>query len=99
MRISDWSSDVCSSDLDLWHGDCRETTGAGFLDTVIVADQHHLAAARPHFLHVADGFFKERARRRDDDDRHIFINERDGAVLHLAGSIAFGMDIDRKSVV
>src|SRR3546814_8341727 len=40
MRISDWSSDVCSSDL-----------------------------------------------------RHIFINERDGAVLHLAGSIAFGMEI------
>src|SRR3546814_3312711 len=55
--------------VDLWHGDRCQTIDACGLDAVIVADQHHLAAARLHFLHIADGFFKERTRRRDDDAR------------------------------
>src|SRR3546814_6855233 len=67
MRISDWSSDVCSSDL--------------------------LAAARHDFLHVADGLFEQRARRREDDHRDRLVDQRDRAVLHLARRIAFGVDV------
>ena len=31
--------------------------------------------------------------RRDHDDRHLLVDQRDGTMLHLAGGIALGMDI------
>ena len=58
-----------------------------------VGDQQHLAAARHDFLHVGDGLLEQRVMRRDDDDRHVLVDQRDGAVLHLAGGIAFGVDV------
>src|SRR3546814_3428155 len=44
MRISDWSSDVCSSDLTSWSG----TTGAGVALALrgAIFDQHDMQAAR-----------------------------------------------------
>ena len=58
-----------------------------------VADQHDLAAARADLLHVADGLLEQRPRRREDDHRHIVVDQRDRPVLHLAGGIAFGVDV------
>ena len=43
------------------------------------------AAARLHFLHVADHLLEHVIVRRDGHDRHLLVDERDRAVLHLAG--------------
>ena len=51
------------------------------------------AAARLHLLHVADHLLEHMVARRDRDDRHLLVDERDRAVLHLAGRIAFGVDV------
>src|SRR3546814_12058729 len=72
----------------------------GFGETLGVADQDDLAAARHDFLHVADGLFEQRARRGEDDHRDRLVDQRDRAVFHFTRRIAFGMDVaDRKSVV
>ena len=51
------------------------------------------AAARLGFLHVADHLLEHVIVRRDGDDRHLLVDERDRAVLHLARRIAFGVDV------
>src|SRR3546814_18126323 len=40
MRISDWSSDVCSSDLSPWHhmGRCLHRTSFGFSRELVVGE-------------------------------------------------------------
>ena len=58
-----------------------------------VADQHDLAAARADLLHVADGLLEQRPGRGEDDHRHLVVDQRDRPVLHLAGGIAFGVDV------
>ena len=35
----------------------------------------------------------ELALRRDHDDRHLLVDQRDRPVLHLAGRIALGVDV------
>src|SRR3546814_5539462 len=47
MRISDWSSDVCSSDLlgadvdrGLWSGDSEKAQNPGFIGREVVQDRH-----------------------------------------------------------
>ncbi len=62
-------------------------------EPLVVGQQHDLAAARRHFLHVGDGLFVELVARRDHDHRHVLVDERDRPVLQLARRIAFGMDI------
>ena len=51
------------------------------------------AAARLGFLDVADHLLEHVIVRRDRDDRHLLVDERDRAVLHLAGGIALGVDV------
>ena len=51
------------------------------------------AAARLRFLDVADHLLEHVVVRRDRDDRHLLVDERDRAVLHLAGRIALGVDV------
>ena len=51
------------------------------------------AAARLHFLHVADHLLEDRVVRGERHHRHTLVDERDGAVLHLAGGIALGVDV------
>ena len=58
-----------------------------------VGDQDDLAAARRHLLHVRDGLLENAVVRRDDDDRHVLVDQRDRPVLQLAGGIAFGVDV------
>src|SRR3546814_20697564 len=40
MRISDWSSDVCSSDLHKWRGGHMDMQGGGFGAGDLTAAQH-----------------------------------------------------------
>src|SRR3546814_15536644 len=65
MRISDWSSDVCSSDLDeLKLVQCRipdiPAHGIGEIDDILVAGEHQLLARAcrniygADFLHIYD---------------------------------------------
>ena len=51
------------------------------------------SAARLDLLHVADHLLEHVIARRDRDDRHLLVDERDRAVLHLAGRIALGVDV------
>ena len=51
------------------------------------------AAARLHLLHVADHLLEHVIVRREGDDRHLLVDERDRPVLHLAGRIALGVDV------
>jgi hypothetical protein len=60
---------------------------------LLVGDQDDLAAARRHLLHVGDGLLEQLVMRRDHDDRHVLVDQRDRAVLQLAGRIAFGVDV------
>ena len=56
-------------------------------------ERDHRAAARLHFLHVADHLLEHVIVRRDRDDRHLLVDQRDRPVLHLAGRIALGVDV------
>src|SRR3546814_14712365 len=49
MRISDWSSDVCSSDLAILHRHVQ-----------ILAHQHHLARAVPHVVECLERLCPDR---------------------------------------
>ena len=51
------------------------------------------AAAGLGLLHVADHLLEHVVVRRDRHDRHLLVDERDRAVLHLAGRVAFGVDV------
>ena len=52
-----------------------------------------MGAARGGLPQVGGRLVEERAGRRHDDHRHAPVDERDGAVLELAGGEAFGMDV------
>jgi hypothetical protein len=58
-----------------------------------IGDQDDAAAARRDFLHVRDGLLEQPVIGRDDDDRHVLVDQRDRAVLEFAGRIAFGVDV------
>ena len=51
------------------------------------------ALAGFHFLDIAHYFFVDGALRRHHHHRHLLINQGNGAVLHLAGRVALGVDI------
>ena len=51
------------------------------------------AAARLGFLDVALHFLEDVIVRGDRDHRHLLVDERDRAVLHLAGGIALGVNV------
>ena len=51
------------------------------------------AAARLRLLHVPDHLLEDMIGRRQRDDGHLFVDERDRAVLHFAGGIALGVDV------
>ena len=63
------------------------------LGRMLLADQNEAPAARGDLLHVGDGLFEHRVARRDDDDRHRFVDQRDRPVLQFARGIAFGVDV------
>ena len=51
------------------------------------------AAARLDLLDVAEHLLEHVVARGDGHDGHVLVDERDGAVLHLAGGIALGVDV------
>jgi hypothetical protein len=51
------------------------------------------AVARFDFLKVGERLFEDVVERNDHHHRHLVVDERDGAVLHLASRIAFGVDV------
>src|SRR5690606_13840657 len=57
---------------------------------LVVPFRHHgddPPAARLHLLHVRHDLAVDRVVRRDDDDGHVLVDQRDGAVLHLRGRV------------
>src|SRR3546814_3240469 len=79
MRISDWSSDVCSSDLALWEAVAKNTTGEVFLQGSI--DDPSLPEPPPIALFGSerDGYRVawRRPQRRDDFGPAIRPSRRD----------------------
>ena len=63
----------------------------GFVPFGRQGDDH--AAARLGLLHLADHLVVEVVFGDDGDDRHVFVDEGDGAVFHLPGRVAFGVDV------
>mmetsp|Transcript_9771 Transcript_9771/g.22976 ORF Transcript_9771/g.22976 Transcript_9771/m.22976 type:complete len:347 (+) Transcript_9771:137-1177(+) len=60
----------------------------------LVADGDDRAAAREHLLDVGLELLRVGVvARRDDDDGHELVDERDGAVLHLGRGVALGVDV------
>ena len=54
-------------------------------DASASANTIELAAARAHFLHVRLQLLEQVIVRRDRDDRHVLVDQRQRAVLELAG--------------
>ena len=57
------------------------------------ADQDDAAAARGDFLHVGDRLLEHRVARREHDDRHRLVDQRDRPVLQFARRVALGVDV------
>src|SRR3546814_10823874 len=68
MRISDWSSDVCSSDLFIDDVQTRKPVGVALRLVDLRVDDHLALGKRPH-LAVAVG-----------SERHVWIERTAGAV-------------------
>ena len=56
-------------------------------------DRIHVAAAGADLLHVPERLLVGGLSRREDHDREVLVDERDRAVLHLAGRVALGVDV------
>src|SRR5262252_2973917 len=75
-------------------GDGQHVVGpAAHLMIAAIADGDDLAAPRAHFLDVAHHAVVARVTRSEGDDGHPLVDERDGPVLHLAGGVAFRVDV------
>ena len=59
----------------------------------LVRDHDHRSAAGLHFLDVPDHLFEDGIVRGDRHHRHQLVDERNRSVLHLAGRVAFGVDV------
>jgi len=51
------------------------------------------SASCAYLLYITDDLLIEAVTCGDDEDGHLAVNKGDGAVLHLGGGVAFGMDI------
>ena len=75
------------------HGDAKSAAPAHPRNARGIRDHDDLAAARADLLDIREGLLEQRVRRRDDDDRHVVVDEGDRPVLHLAGGVALGVDV------
>src|SRR2546428_1066755 len=56
-------------------------------------DRDDVASSRLHLLHVGEGLRVYLVLGREEDDRHVLVDQRDGPVLYLRRGIAFGVDV------
>src|SRR3546814_7878966 len=94
MRISDWSSDVCSSDLHLDRliTDCG--TGCDYRPGLLHGDhrRRHVAATRRHVAHLRDhyGYTSLRAVERDEIAALVATRDYHGGSLVMRGGHQIG---------
>ncbi len=79
----------------LWPpGSLMTWTKARLLEMHVAVGEHvQLAAARAHFLQVGFELLDQLVVGRDGDDRHVFVHQRQRAVLEFAGGIGLGVDV------
>ena len=86
----------CDQRMRVWDRD-QEVIGRieQLLDPVLILarEDDHRSASRLRFLDIPDHLLEHVVVRRDRDDRHLLVDQRDRTVLHLAGRIAFGVDV------
>ncbi len=83
----------CDQFVDGRQRDRRHCVELGSGSSLLIRDEDDTAAARGDFLHVRNGLFEETIVRCNHDDGHVLVDQRDRAVLQLAGSITFGVNI------
>ena len=71
------------------------TSSAWSADLVVAlgGDGDDVGAAGADLLHVGDHLVEDRRVGRDADDRRRLVEQRDRAVLHLAGRVGVGRDV------
>ena len=89
--IEDGPADPRTAQLAAEHGARHVALGAP--RGLNVARNAAVEAARADLLHVRDGFFEQRPRGREHDHRHRLVDKCDRPVLHLARSVALGVDV------
>lgn len=63
------------------------------IGTAFAHNGNHISAAGLDFLYIADKLFIQRLLGCDSNNQSTFLNQGNGAMLQLAGSISFGMNI------
>ena len=58
-----------------------------------MANRNHLAVASPDLLDITDHLGVDRIAGGNADHGHLLIDQGDRAMLHLAGGVAFGVDV------
>ena len=58
-----------------------------------IGEQYHARAARLHLAQVGQHLFQVILPRRQHHHRQLVVDQRDGAMLHLAGGVALGVQV------
>src|SRR3954464_5186791 len=58
-----------------------------------IAEKNDPSFASSDFLHIGQGFFEHSVIWRDDDHRHVFVDQRNGSMLEFPRGIALGVNI------
>src|SRR3546814_5565790 len=72
--------------MNPWHFDGCHAAFASLRNPCGIGNEDDFATPRLHFLHIRNGFLKQRAGRRDNDHWNRIVDQGDGAVLHLPRS-------------
>jgi hypothetical protein len=74
-------------------GTLRMCCGHGARGALVVDDGDHLAVAGAHLLDVGEHLLQGGVAREEAHHGHVAVDERQGAVLHLAAGVALGVDV------
>src|SRR6185295_997956 len=86
--VDDW----CDQPVGVWHLN-HSRSRLGFQAGFAIGEHIELPTARAHDLHVGFQLVEQVVVRRDDDNRHFLIDERQRSVLELTSRIGLSVDI------
>ena len=66
---------------------------ATYKTSILIGEDVQLTATRTNFFNVGFQFFQQFVVRRNDDNRHIRVNQRQRAVFQLASGVGFSVNV------